>query len=431
MINSGEQFINIHIDKKNYICLGTPFHVKMFYKNNENNIFYKTKKRYCFDLDNTLITFPKIKNDYTTVEPIQKNIDLLNFLKNNGNTIIIYTARRMHTHGGNIGKLNKDIGKITFDTLDKFNINYDEIYFGKPHADFYIDDLAISCFDDLEKKLGFYKSNIDTRDFNSIQTSNIQTFIKKSNDLSGEINYYKTIDISLKSLFPKIFNCDPSNKWFEMEKLDGLPFTNIFLSEELTIDIFTNLLNTISKLHHFNIIDHDKTHINIYENYCNKLISRYSSYDYSKFINSDIIYNKLFDQLKIYQDNNKGIYSVIHGDLVFTNIILTDIKHIKLIDMRGKLGNKLTIYGDRNYDYAKLLQSIIGYDEILQDKYVSISYRETLLSCFKQYIIDNYDLETYENIKIITKSLLFSLIPLHNNEKCIKYYDLISTSYLN
>ena len=51
------------------------------------------------------------------------------------------------------------IGKITFDTLDKYDIPYDEIYFGKPYADYYIDDLAINCYDELEKKLGFYQMN--------------------------------------------------------------------------------------------------------------------------------------------------------------------------------------------------------------------------------------------------------------------------------
>ena len=35
-----------------------------------------------FDLDNTLVTFPKIKGDYTSVEPIVKNIKLLRYLKN-------------------------------------------------------------------------------------------------------------------------------------------------------------------------------------------------------------------------------------------------------------------------------------------------------------------------------------------------------------
>ena len=34
----------------------------------------------------------------------------------------------MRSTGGNIGKVNANIGKITFDILDKFNIPYDELY---------------------------------------------------------------------------------------------------------------------------------------------------------------------------------------------------------------------------------------------------------------------------------------------------------------
>ena len=67
-------------------------------------------------------------------------IHYLQFLHKLGHTIIIHTARRMKTHKGNLGKVMADIGKITFDTLEKYNIPYDEIYFGKPDADFYIDD---------------------------------------------------------------------------------------------------------------------------------------------------------------------------------------------------------------------------------------------------------------------------------------------------
>ena len=38
--------------------------------------------------------------------------------------------------------------------------------------------------------------------------------------------------------------------------------------------------------------------------------------------------------------------------------------------MRGKVGDKLTIYGDWLYDWAKIYQSIIGYDEILLSKII-------------------------------------------------------------
>mgnify|MGYP003349597175 CR=1 FL=1 len=50
----------------------------------ENLFNGNAKLRICFDLDNTLVTYPSIPNDYSTVKPIQKNINLLknyNWLK--------------------------------------------------------------------------------------------------------------------------------------------------------------------------------------------------------------------------------------------------------------------------------------------------------------------------------------------------------------
>jgi capsule biosynthesis phosphatase len=185
-----EEFIQIDstlVEKFN--CVGTPLQLKVYC---ENEYKYE-KSRICFDLDNTLVTFPKIKKDYTTVEPIQKNIDYLNFLKDKGNYIIIYTARRMKTHGGNTGKAISDIGKITIDTLDKFGIRYDELHFGKPYADFYIDDLAISAFSSLDKKLGFYDTGIAPRSFNEILYMD-NTVIKNTNN-SGELYFYNNINL--------------------------------------------------------------------------------------------------------------------------------------------------------------------------------------------------------------------------------------------
>ena len=37
----------------------------------------------------------------------------------------------------------KNIGKITFDWLDRNGIEYDEIFFGKPNADITIDDRVV------------------------------------------------------------------------------------------------------------------------------------------------------------------------------------------------------------------------------------------------------------------------------------------------
>ena len=430
MIDDGYIFKNIIIANINFICLGTPLQLKLFYNNfpkksAKNDKIIIQSKRICFDLDNTLVTFPTIPNDYTSVKPIIKNINFLKYLKTFGNTIIIYTARRMRTHNGNIGKINADIGKITFETLEQFNIPYDEIYFGKPYADFYIDDLALSCFDDLEKETGFYNNIIEPRDFHSIEENIIETIVKKGH-LDGEIYYYENIPINLKDLFPVYFGSNESS--FTIEKIIGLSFSDLYLSELLTKNTLLHVLNSIIRIQQTDYDDNNK--YNIYENYAYKMVKRYNDYDYSSFEDSKIIYNDLLIKLKEYENNKLGKKTIIHGDPVFTNIIINNYDKIKFIDMRGKLGNNLTICGDWLYDWAKIYQSLIGYDEILLLKNINTQYKNEMIANFKDYFINKYSNNDFNNLKIITKSLLFTLIPLHNNEKCKKYYNLIYSEYL-
>ena len=47
----------------------------------------------------------------------------------------------------------KDIAKVTFDQLDEFGIPYDEIHFGKPHADVYIDGKSVNPTTEFAKTL--------------------------------------------------------------------------------------------------------------------------------------------------------------------------------------------------------------------------------------------------------------------------------------
>ena len=105
LINKGKEIVLAkEIKTRDFDCLGTPKQVIDFSKKNKIE-----KKRFCFDLDNTLVTYPKIKNDYRSVKPIIKNIKFLNFLYSQGHYIIIYTARRMRTHNGNIAKVKNSI----------------------------------------------------------------------------------------------------------------------------------------------------------------------------------------------------------------------------------------------------------------------------------------------------------------------------------
>ena len=133
MIDHGEaSFRHLPVDRDEYICLGTPLQLRMF---SSNARFTQQRNRYCFDLDGTLVTHPLVPGDYSTVRPIPHTISFVRHLKARGNTIIVHTARRMRTHCGNVGKVVSDVGAVTLDTLRRLDIPYDEIYFGKPHAD--------------------------------------------------------------------------------------------------------------------------------------------------------------------------------------------------------------------------------------------------------------------------------------------------------
>lgn len=126
--------------------------------------------RICFDLDNTLCT----GKPYETAEPYSGIKEMLLRLKEAGHTIIIYTARGMGTSSSNTGAAIANIGKLTLDQLESWDFVYDEIYFGKPNAELYIDDKAyhassikklesfIKRMENSNKQVGTYCSKIQS-----------------------------------------------------------------------------------------------------------------------------------------------------------------------------------------------------------------------------------------------------------------------------
>jgi capsule biosynthesis phosphatase len=107
--------------------------------------------RICIDLDGVICSLKKAHETYADVTPIPGVADKLKRLRENGHYIIIQTARHMKTCNGNVGMVVKRVGQVTLDWLDKHGIEYDEIYFGKPWAELYIDDNAMrfSKWDDI------------------------------------------------------------------------------------------------------------------------------------------------------------------------------------------------------------------------------------------------------------------------------------------
>jgi capsule biosynthesis phosphatase len=96
----------------------------------------------CIDLDGVICRLKKEGETYDMLLPVEGAPEKLRALKDAGHYIIINTARHMKTCQGNLGMVSARISLITLKWLEEYNIPYDEIYFGKPHADIYIDDNA-------------------------------------------------------------------------------------------------------------------------------------------------------------------------------------------------------------------------------------------------------------------------------------------------
>ena len=96
---------------------------------------------YVFDIDGTICT--KTDGDYTKANPIQDRIDMVNKLYKEGNKIIFQTARGMGRSDNSYSYANEAFYELTYQQLKGWNVNFHELYLGKPAGDFYIDDKGI------------------------------------------------------------------------------------------------------------------------------------------------------------------------------------------------------------------------------------------------------------------------------------------------
>lgn len=99
-----------------------------------------------FDIDGTLCPIKKRDERYEDLAPYPDMIEKIRYYKDNGAKIVLYTSRNMKTYNGNIGLINKYTAVVLNAWLEKWNIPYDEIVFGKvwPGAKgFYVDDRSI------------------------------------------------------------------------------------------------------------------------------------------------------------------------------------------------------------------------------------------------------------------------------------------------
>ncbi|KAM4062781.1 mobA-like NTP transferase domain-containing protein [Hirsutella rhossiliensis] len=494
MIRKGTPFAGVGIQEDDFTCVGTPQQLQDFLMNikiGKCKLPIKSqRRRFCFDLDGTLVGVPAVLGDYSTCPPIDKNIRLLQQLFEAGHYIIIQTARRMRTHNGNVGSVIADIGAVTFAQLARYSIPFHEINFGKPFAHVYIDDLAVNANIDTTREIGWLldgptsltpaapelefklateqkikNSMVAARDFNTIQILDGKVVkSSKTEHILGELFFYSHMPPEVAIYFPSIYSVDflpPTSTYIiTMENCGGLTFSHLLVGRSITTGRFEHLLKALHSIHSSQGTSQRSLRIsselesrfnkhtlpsadrrpNIYANYGSKLRRRYSEYRALYNVlgpRAALIFSRLCEFLDRYEAEDRGGFAhVIHGDPVFSNAILRDSqKTVSFIDVRCQLGDTLTPEGDVNYDLAKVLQSLCGYDHVLflaesPDRVDDIitnqkplldqadsNLLEHLQRHFFTFLAKNYPAPVdRETLLRITASLLFSLIPLHKPE---------------
>lgn len=109
---------------------------------------------FIFDIDGTLCPIKRKEEKYEDLVPYENMVQKLRYYKENGAKITLFTSRNMNSYGGNIGLINKNTARVLMKWLEKWDIPYDEIIYGKPwpgHKGFYVDDRTIRPDEFLEK----------------------------------------------------------------------------------------------------------------------------------------------------------------------------------------------------------------------------------------------------------------------------------------
>ena len=197
-----------------------------------------------------------------------------------------------------------------------------------------------------------------------------------------EVAWYRELErLESKARVPKVWST-ADNSSFVMSKVCGMPVYQLWpsLDEEGRALVLTRVLEQLDLLHGTDnedvwpeqIADDIKTEAH------DKLISRYTeikhvidafgrvtSVNGRKLLDIDptkTIQRMYTALMAEYATTASHKYSVIHGDLQFSNSMINpDTMEVTLIDPRGYFG-KTKMYGLADYDLAKLLYSLTGYD---------------------------------------------------------------------
>tara|TARA_B100000073_G_scaffold302307_1_gene269728 strand:- start:50 stop:370 length:321 start_codon:yes stop_codon:yes gene_type:complete len=99
--------------------------------------------KYVVDIDGTICYPGKGEEKYTHATPRTERICQINDLYIKGNEVIYFTARGMGRHNNDRQKAYDEFYEFTLKQLCDWGCMFNDLWLGKPSADYYIDDKGV------------------------------------------------------------------------------------------------------------------------------------------------------------------------------------------------------------------------------------------------------------------------------------------------
>ena len=312
-----------------------------------------------FDVDDTICTTRD--RDYKNSIPNFKVINKINHLKNNlGYYVILYTSRGMVSCGGNLEKIIEKNKEVLENWLKENNICYDELVFGKPLGDMYVDDKCMNVDDFIKSEFCQLKGGGSNKPLDRIGY-----LVKK--DLGSKEEFEKLInwveDNGGLCLYPKIVS-----KLYYSVYIEYLKGRN--LAQGLCIADLSKILNIILT---FKENKRDKfdmsSHISI--------LLKNKGYD--KDI--DVRINDCIKELDFIEDIMNDNASYCHGDMILSNVMKVFSNDLYFIDPQYNRESSSYLL-----DLAKLRMSLCGYENVFGLGNIPKQELKKMLEFFDYYV---------------------------------------------
>lgn len=283
-----------------------------------------------FDIDDTISIHTN--RDYVNAKPIQPVIDKLNRLHDEGYYIKLFTGRGQVSCNGDLNLIIERNKDVLEKWLKDHDVKYDELIFGKPLGDWYIDDKGMSVNDFL--KADFYELKGGS---NSSIRRELNKVIKTAKNSQSQHAWYKYVANEYKDIeIPKVYSCVVDTMY--MEYIDGISLVDN--CKEADIEQLVKICYRFKQNNNDSIL---RNNLNVY---CSNLNHHYDSEDTFWTVNE---IKKCEKELI-----KKG--SFCHGDLTLSNVIKRGYDLV-LIDPNCK-----DDYRSYLLDLGKIRQSLHDYE---------------------------------------------------------------------